>query len=85
MTYPPARPRLRPRWSWVLTLSWTEGRKPVVMARTFRGTFVPVAGDTRTSLLTGIYDDTVKNHIPSGALTSTPVILFWTLDPEDLV
>lgn len=89
---PPAGRRLPPpsrsaswrqRYAWVLTLSWPGG--PVT---TFRGSFTPEASATRTSVLTAIYDDTVKNHATgvknyTPGLT-TPAIMFWSLEPEEL-
>jgi hypothetical protein len=73
---PPPASGWRRRYAWVLTLSWPDGA-----ARTFRGSYTPVARDTRTSALTGIYEQAARSHEPDGP---PPAVLFWSLDPEEL-
>jgi hypothetical protein len=65
----------------VLTLSWPSGS--TTTTRTFRGSFTPAAGDTWSSVLSGAYDDVVKNHLPR-KLPGPAAVVFWALEPEEL-
>jgi hypothetical protein len=80
---PPASGRRR-RYAWILTLSWALTPSGTTWStQTFRGSFTPVPSDTSTSVLTGVYDSTVKNCTPPPAAGS-PAVLFWDLRPEEL-